>query len=386
MRIRIRLGEHQSKRIGDRWAIMMGPVLFFCVSCGDVSIARDTPSSAAPSKQTEKWIPGFRGREDGGEGLFDHFPANMFDLEASELFDLLRSRSAEGDAIPASTIDASLETMKNMGFQKEGDDYIRRAHLDATVPSLVMTHSRTMPSIDCIVMISIFRTKEKENYIFSTLENMFRVFPEDSHFNILVGDDRASYLDRDRLENIFGKANSARLHVWATSPEDASFLAANLDIKRRAGWNYARAMRSYAGHRGLLLLEDDIMWCKNAVEHINQWTAQDHPAVLSLYTRKNYLRLSKPILGHLVAMHMGNQTPRFEGTQALYMSSKVSHHLGDFMQIRLHETAYDWNVDAFLRKYDILMGYAFPSLVQHTGLKSSGLGCYHESDCFSSEY
>ena len=276
-----------------------------------------------------------------------------------------------------------IDLLRNTGFLQESSTSFRReSRLDQKISSLQYFDSPFLANIDCIVMLSIHRRKEEENYIFNTLKETFSSLPSDIVINILVGNDDDDYLSIQNLSANLDEDMTDRIRVHRTATRESSFLAANMPFYSRAAWNYSRAVLSYSGTKGLLVLEDDLNWSRQALNYLSKWTSTGSPDIISLYTRKNYLRPRYSAFGSLILMPSSPETPRFECSQAMFFRPDVANDLGHYLLPRLTTTSYDWNIDAFINASKTTIGYAFPSLVQHMGRKSSGLGSFHQSDCF----
>ena len=72
----------------------------------------------------------------------------------------------------------------------------------------------------------------------------------------------------------------------------------------------------------------------------------------------------------------------FECTQAMYFDATLAQGLGAYILLRLHEKPYDLLLGDFVRNNRLLLGYAYPSMVQHVGESTTGLGEFHQSSCF----
>lgn len=297
----------------------------------------------------------------------------------------------EGEDVSASDLPGELHeaVLRTAGLLCcEPQRYRRVAGLDLALPKLVPTAVEELSEIDCIVMISINCKPERPLYVFATLRSLFSSFPAGINVNILVGDEHADYLSERRLREEIGEDLASHVHVWAPSAGDGRYLREHLTLHDRGGWNYARALRSYRGHKNLLLMEDDVEWSGNAGVALNRRLREDPRALVSLYNRPGLIPPDQPngnfsdaSLGFVEAV---DPEHLFFGTQGMTFSAKASGGMGNFLQIKLHEWPYDLQINSFMTVHGLRMAYAYPSIVQHIGFYGTGYGVgFHTSECFA---
>ncbi len=289
-------------------------------------------------------------------------------------------------AVGASTpINDDIPLWENLGFAPHPDDptqATRQARLDTTFSS-VPAECEELSHIDCVTMSTIERRTSDKQYVYDTLRSVFATFPVGVQVNLAVGDDRTEFVSRKRLHAELGPLHAEQVHVWAASPAQTAHLK-DFKVARRAAWNYARAIRSYQGSTGLLLMEDDVQWAAGGINRFDYWLAGHRLPVISLY---NYQGPPFPddrrfTLADLVTTHINEPRHIFDCTQAMYIAAPVTRALGDFILLRAHLRPYDLLLDTFCASHRLSIGHTYPSLVQHIGEHTNGLGRFHQSNCF----
>lgn len=161
-------------------------------------------------------------------------------------------------------------------------------------------------------------------------------------------------------------------------------------VHHRACWNYWRCLVTPARastRKGLLVLEDDVRPAQGW-DSLLQLTIAEVEAriggagyVLALYVPIRCLPISSIPAAHYTKYPVR----RFFGTQAMYFPERVSRGFAQFLKSN--------GVDRFRRPYDLLLREfvlntglqllaTVPSLFQHVGRVSTGLGGFHQSPYF----
>lgn len=315
--------------------------------------------------------------------LAKFYRTNLTHLEADSGRIQLASAVPMGGVIEAPEGHDDPECWTNLGLLPTAPgSYQRTSHLDQTfVP--VSAQCADLEQIDCVTVLSVERSYVQHQYVYDTLRSVLATFPAQVHINIAVGNAQSEYLCAQRLEAEVGSHHARQLHVWATGPGEAAALNA-FPVHRRATWNYARALRSYQGTRGLLLLEDDIVWSVGGLERFDWWLSGRRLPIVSLYNR--FAPPWPPGKGiqvaDLVTVNLARARPAFTSTQAMYVDASIARALGDYLLLRMHTMPYDLLINAFIRQHQLWVGHTYPSLVQHVGNVTTGLGEFHQSRCF----
>ena len=241
-----------------------------------------------------------------------------------------------------------------------------------------------------------FLTPSPVIFSYQTLRSLFATFPEDVKVNVMVGNANADYVVGKRIVAAVGAQNAQRIHAWPTSVLTANFLATHLQPSRRGGWNTVRSLRSYRGHKGLLLMEDDIAWTREAMIPFNRDAAAESLTAFSLYNFHCYgigpftsektrasLANAEVATSPLILAVVDNSQFEFHAMQAVLYAPDIPGPPGRYTQRRMHLEHHDNVVGMFFRDHQTLIGYTFPSLVQHLGIRSAyGSAAFHQSECF----
>ena len=268
----------------------------------------------------------------------------------------------------------SAQQWANMGFVPLGNGAWKRAvRIDATV-ELVEMDVPELPSVDCIAIISVDRDTGDEPYIYRTLRSLFRNLPDGVEVNVVVGDARAEYLSPARLHEVVGPARAARVHVHATDVRTDAFLQENfLHPRQRAAWNAARVLRSYRGTRGLLAMEDDVIWTAAGLAPLERIMPADRPPLITLFN-KPCAKLpgapaQQPLEPELVRPDLAGH--QFLYTQGLWYAPTMAEEGGRYLREFVHDNHYDIMLDKLLRRRGWQVGYLYPGILQHIGYRTA---------------
>ena len=217
------------------------------------------------------------------QAFYEHAAAAL-EADASWLRQV-RTVSVGDSMVATGSLQSNDARCLNMGLlPQEPHCYRREVALDACATRAVPLGAGGLQNIDGIGIISVQR--DGTQYLYETVKSMARTFPEDTPFHILVGNAQTDYVEREALTAALGADLASRLTVHPVPPVEAAFMAAHFTVHRRAAWNYARALLSYRGLRGLLVVEDDVVWASNAVEKLEWWLDGRRLPVISLYNRR----------------------------------------------------------------------------------------------------
>jgi hypothetical protein len=227
-------------------------------------------------------------------------------------------------------------------------------------------------NIDCISILSIDR--KTQNYIYKTLENIFSSIPENITVNIYVGNENIEYLDVINLEKYLSKEFIPRINVIEFSENYIKELS-KFHIHKRAKLNYARVLQDYDGVKGLVIFEDDVDIIQNCLKNINILTKNINE---SKYIMTLYDRFTKIPTNNYQITTVKNG---FSCTQGMYFTHNITEELSKYMFE--HEGCYDILINDFRKKNNYSLFYVSPSITQHEGFLTTGLGGRHSSTSFN---
>lgn len=223
-----------------------------------------------------------------------------------------------------------------------------------------------------IAVSTVFRTPSYISRLISSLRTDLRV-------RLIVGSLEMGHLADYRT--------SASIQIMPPEkPEWLAFKAAG--VHHRAMWNYWRALKLGKSHRrarGLVIFEDDVVLARGwqdylqaAMARIERHHGQDF--VLSLYAAYRFEPDSK--YAKYAAIYPAT---RFFGTQAVYYPDAVRREFAAFLRyygVKKNTMPYDLLLKKFLIAAGIPLFNTCPSLAQHIGEVSTGLGRFHRAGQF----
>ena len=187
--------------------------------------------------------------------------------------------------------------------------------------------------------------------------------------------------DRDYLKD-------HRDRVPATPKEQDLLNQHNLRFK--AVWNYIRALNFSNGNT--MVLEDDIVFSKGWRKHldlcIKAAEQKTDKYIMTLYVPDTNECGDFQYTFALDEWKKGNYIGRFPdgcmyGTQAMYFPSSILQECRDFFETKLDLAPHDWIIRDFCAINNYPIFCTAPTLVQHVGVKTTGLaGKHHISQCF----
>lgn len=159
------------------------------------------------------------------------------------------------------------------------------------------------------------------------------------------------------------------------------------EIHHRASWNYWRCLTLGAKsriRRGLLVFEDDVLpahgWERHFHETADQIEAEYGDRwLLSLYASHRFSCEGSN------AYYTNYPTHVFCCTQAMYFPDKIRAGFARFLKkygVDSFHAPYDLLLRAYLIVEEVPVFVTTPSLVQHIGEVSTGLGPFHQSPDF----
>lgn len=230
-------------------------------------------------------------------------------------------------------------------------------------------------SLDKINLV-ISTVCREENYLEATMKSLAEDHPAgfDQPVSLVVGSPVTAYLDHHRLR--------AGVTVIEMGPNAWAWIK-NSNVFHRASWNYYRCLtRCDEGTRGTLIVEDDVQFARG-------WRVRLDCTLMALeeqygadFVLAVYAPWTFPLHGQLYAEY---PRARFFGTQAVYYTAKTRDGFAKYLKahgLAANENGYDYLLRDYLLKADLLLLATTPSLVQHIGKKTTGLGAWHFSPNF----
>jgi len=158
----------------------------------------------------------------------------------------------------------------------------------------------------------------------------------------------------------------------------------NNKLRHRATWNYHRCLTQCAGgERGTLIFEDDIKFARG-------WRLRLDMTIASLETclgSRFVLTVYDP-WNHVCGENcLYAEYPRkqFTGTQGVYYPARVRQDFAKYLRtngVIANKDHYDYLLRDYLLQEDIPLFATSPSLIQHMGGNTTGLGVWHEAPGF----
>lgn len=225
-----------------------------------------------------------------------------------------------------------------------------------------------------LVITTVWR---EENYLDATLDSLAAEHPfrDDQPVSLVAGSPQTAYLTGYRL--------LPGIEVIEMGPHAWSWIK-NSDVRHRATWNYYRCLtQCIAGDRGTLVFEDDVKfargWRLRLDRVIKALEEKFGPRfVLSVYD----LYAWKPKESCLYAEYPHKS---FTGTQGVYYPSMVRQGFAKYLRLHgviANKDHYDYLLRDYLIKEGLPLFAAVPSLVQHIGRNTTGVGVWHEAPGF----
>lgn len=231
-------------------------------------------------------------------------------------------------------------------------------------------HDRGAP----IVIMTVARDQP---YIYETLASL----GPDCPVRLVVGSPDADYLDRYR----------SRPHVTIVEAAPQEWEAIQgAGLHQRASWNYWRCLtRGGPAQGGLLIFEDDVRFARRWRTRLRQTVraleaAHGQDFVLALYAPHDFVRDAYH-RGQLFAEY---PVPWFYGTQGMYFPAGVRAAFAAYLKrngVDAFRVPYDLLLKDFLTERRVPLFATVPSLVQHTGVQTTGLGSFHQAAGFVEE-
>jgi hypothetical protein len=225
-----------------------------------------------------------------------------------------------------------------------------------------------------VIISTVWR---KEGYLHATLESLSSEYgiSEDQPVFLVVGSPNTTHLDYHRSQPGI-KIVEIGSATWAWIK--------NNSLQHRATWNYHRCLtQGVGGERGSLILEDDVRFARGWRRRLDETIAvlesrYGADFVLTIYDPWNCTRQENELYAEY-------PREKFTGTQGVYYPAKRRQ--GYAVYLKRHgmignENHYDYLLRDYLIKEDVPLFAAAPSLIQHMGRNTTGLGVWHQAPGF----
>lgn len=227
------------------------------------------------------------------------------------------------------------------------------------------------------INIAISTVSREESYLPATLDSLCQEHPVSVNqpVSLVVGSPATEYLHPLRARS--------GITVVEMGPNTWAWIE-NSQVFYRATWNYYRCLtQCAAGRRGTLVFEDDVHFARGwrtRLEYTLAVLEDRHGSdfVLALYSPLNFARKKS-------SLYTEYPLKDFLGTQAVYYTAKTR--LGFAKYLKTHglvanANPYDYILRDYLLQGGLPMFVTTPTLVQHIGKRSTGLGHWHDSPDF----
>lgn len=297
--------------------------------------------------------------------------------------------------IPGLDAFASDKRMRAAGFVRRTDRWERQADLTLSPPAVALG-TGAMRHVRAVSVLSVDRRNGSEPYIYATLRSLLAELPDDGVVNVFVGNADVDYVSAERLQQkVFAggeiAGTPARVHVVAADAADVDYMnQAHFSLSERASWNYARMLRGYAGDGYHVTFEDDVLLGRGSLWILDELLERSRPHVLSLYNHRcdrvpGFDRARRGT-AQLATERHDIAGGGFWGTQSVAFRGDQGVAAGRYLQAYLGDKPFDKLLDRYLSERQRVFGYAVPSMVQHMGVQTTGLGFHHQSRCFADTY
>lgn len=227
------------------------------------------------------------------------------------------------------------------------------------------------------ISIAISTISREDNYLPLTLESLAREQQVDAihPLSLMVGSPETEYLDHLR--------SRPGINVVEMGPNTWSWIKLS-KVYYRATWNYYRCLTQCAeGARGTLVFEDDVHFARG-------WRERLEHTLTILEDRHGddfALALYSPLKFGWDGTSLYAEYPLkdFLGTQAVYYTAKTREGFATYLKkygLVANANPYDYILRDYLLQEGLPLFVTTPTLVQHMGKRSTGLGHWHDSPDF----
>lgn len=231
-------------------------------------------------------------------------------------------------------------------------------------------------TLDNINLVISTVSREK-NYLDGTLGSLSSEYPiySDQPVCLVAGSPTTGYLDCYR--------SKPGIVVVEMGPNTWAWIKNN-GLRHRATWNYYRCLtRCILGERGSLVLEDDVKFACGWRLRLDTTIAVlesrfGSEFVLTIYDPWG----CQPKGGGLYAEY---PLADFGGTQGIYYPSRVRQSFTEYLKMHgvvANRNHYDYLLRQHLLQENLPLFATAPSLIQHMGRHTTGLGIWHQAPNF----
>lgn len=227
------------------------------------------------------------------------------------------------------------------------------------------------------INVAITTVWRPENYLASTLDSLFAEYPacSDPPVSLVVGSPQTEHLARYRsLPRV--KIIEMGTHAW-------SWIKSS-DLRHKVNWNYHRCLtQCETGERGSLILEDDVKFATGWRKRLDTTLT----ALEARYGSAFVLTIYDPYGWHPKESCLYAEYPLkpFAGAQGLYYPAQVRQGYAAFLKrhgVVANKDHCDYLLRDYLTQENIPLFAAVPSLIQHMGRNTTGVGLWHEAPRF----
>ena len=225
-----------------------------------------------------------------------------------------------------------------------------------------------------LVISTVWR---EEGYLDATLTSLSSEYPirRDQPVFLVVGSPVTTHLDGYRSQPGIVVVEMGQ-HAWGWIK--------NNSLRQRATWNYYRCLtQCTGGERGTLILEDDVRFACGWRSRLDKTLA----VLESRFGSRFVLTIYDPYGWQPKGSYLHAEYPRerFTGTQGVYYPAKMRQGFAQYLKVKGvigNKNHYDFLLRDHLIQEDIPLFATSPSLIQHMGRNTTGLGVWHEAPGF----
>lgn len=220
----------------------------------------------------------------------------------------------------------------------------------------------------------------EENYLEATLRSLFSTLPVgvEHTVSLVAGSPETGYLASYKSQ--------PEITVVGMGSNTWSWIKGR-PLTQRASWNYYRCLtHNAAGKRDILILEDDVRFARGWWSRLSAILAD----LLELHGSNFVLTIYSP-WDLVLQQHWGERfyaeypLGKFYGTQGVYYTAVTRQGFAEYLKLHglvANEKGYDYLLRDYLSDAGIPLFASTPSLIQHMGVKSTGLGTWHDAPGF----
>jgi hypothetical protein len=236
-----------------------------------------------------------------------------------------------------------------------------------------MTQEYTDSGID----YAITTVQRPGGYIHKTMASLGPDLP----LRLVVGCPDASYLDAYRCH-----PQVEIMDLPASQWEEMQ----KYKVHRRASWNYWRTLVLGAKRspcRGLAIFEDDVKLARGWRARLGATISRLESIAGTNFVLALYIaRSGRPEARCVARSFQRYDIDNFWGTQGMYYTDSLRLAFANYLKaegVDKFRIPYDILLKEFLKRRNIPLFVAVPTLVQHIGMVSTGLGNFHNTEWFA---